>query len=50
MGSLDSRVAVVTGAGNGIGRQHALLLAAEGAKVAHLLAAVAQAAFSFLRW
>src|ERR1700733_15836246 len=33
MGSLEGRVAAVSGAGNGIGRQHALLLAAEGAKV-----------------
>lgn len=33
MGSLDGRVAVITGAGRGIGRQHALLLAAEGARV-----------------
>ncbi|MFT4299665.1 MAG: SDR family oxidoreductase [Aeromicrobium sp.] len=33
MGTLDGRIAIVTGAGRGIGREHALLLAAEGAKV-----------------
>ncbi|MCB0996269.1 MAG: SDR family oxidoreductase [Acidimicrobiales bacterium] len=33
MGRLDERVAIVTGAGRGIGRQHALLFAEEGARV-----------------
>jgi NAD(P)-dependent dehydrogenase (short-subunit alcohol dehydrogenase family) len=33
VGSLDGQVAVVTGAGRGIGREHALLMAAEGASI-----------------
>jgi NAD(P)-dependent dehydrogenase (short-subunit alcohol dehydrogenase family) len=33
MGSLDGRVAIITGAGRGLGRAHALLFAAEGARV-----------------
>jgi NAD(P)-dependent dehydrogenase (short-subunit alcohol dehydrogenase family) len=33
MGRLDGKVAIVTGAGRGVGREHALALAAEGAAV-----------------
>jgi NAD(P)-dependent dehydrogenase (short-subunit alcohol dehydrogenase family) len=33
MGALDGRVAIITGAGGGLGREHALFFAAEGAKV-----------------
>src|SRR5215218_1012403 len=33
MAGLDGRVVIITGAGGGLGREYALLLAAEGAKV-----------------
>ena len=33
MGALEGRVAIITGAGRGLGREHALFFASEGAKV-----------------
>lgn len=33
VGTLDGRVAIITGAGRGLGREYALLFAAEGAKI-----------------
>ena len=33
MASLDGRVAIITGAGRGLGREHALFFAQEGARL-----------------
>jgi NAD(P)-dependent dehydrogenase (short-subunit alcohol dehydrogenase family) len=33
LGTLEGRIVIITGAGRGLGREHALLCAAEGAKV-----------------
>lgn len=33
MGTLDGRTGIITGAGRGLGREHALLMAAEGARI-----------------
>ncbi len=33
MGALEGKVAIITGAGGGLGREHALLFAAEGARI-----------------
>jgi NAD(P)-dependent dehydrogenase (short-subunit alcohol dehydrogenase family) len=50
VGSLDGRVAVITGAGRGLGREHALLFAAEGARVVvNDLGAVAEETASEIR-
>ena len=42
MGLLDGKVAIVTGAGGGLGRAHALLLAKDGAAFTELAGKLAR--------